>query len=90
MLYKTITKGNFRRMIEGLMEDNDVFGDAVNVAARMVALAKQRQIITTQENTATLYYVPLNPLFHFFQRFLDPGFAQAPEWRDLKRDYRLK
>jgi sulfhydrogenase subunit beta (sulfur reductase) len=26
MLYKTITKGNFRHMIEGLMEDNEVFG----------------------------------------------------------------
>ena len=26
MLYKTITKDNFRRMIEGLMKDNDVFG----------------------------------------------------------------
>ena len=30
-------------------EDGDVFGDAVNVAARMVALANQRQIITTKE-----------------------------------------
>ncbi|MFC1816668.1 adenylate/guanylate cyclase domain-containing protein [Thermodesulfobacteriota bacterium] len=30
-------------------EEGDVFGDAVNVAARMVALAKQRQIITTEE-----------------------------------------
>jgi ferredoxin len=26
MLYKTITKENFRRMVEGLMEDNAVFG----------------------------------------------------------------
>ncbi|MFC1868125.1 adenylate/guanylate cyclase domain-containing protein [Thermodesulfobacteriota bacterium] len=32
-----------------ILEDNDVFGDAVNVAARMVAMAKQRQIITTDE-----------------------------------------
>lgn len=31
-----------------LVEDNDVFGDAVNVAARMVALAKADQIITTR------------------------------------------
>ena len=31
-----------------IREDGDVFGDAVNVAARMVALAKQRQIITTE------------------------------------------
>lgn len=32
-----------------IREDNDVFGDAVNVAARMVSLAKQRQIVTTGE-----------------------------------------
>lgn len=31
-----------------IKEDGDIFGDAVNVAARMVALAKQRQIITTE------------------------------------------
>ena len=32
-----------------IKEEGDVFGDAVNVAARMVALAKQRQILTTEE-----------------------------------------
>jgi adenylate cyclase len=32
-----------------LAEKDDVFGDAVNVAARMVALAKADQIITTRE-----------------------------------------
>lgn len=31
-----------------IKEGGDVFGDAVNVAARMVALAKQRQVITTE------------------------------------------
>ena len=31
-----------------IKEDGDVFGDAVNVAARMVAQAKPRQIITTK------------------------------------------
>jgi hypothetical protein len=31
-----------------IKEEGDVFGDAVNVAARMVSLAKQRQIITTE------------------------------------------
>ena len=32
---------------EALVEDNDVFGDAVNVAARMAALAKRDQIVAT-------------------------------------------
>jgi class 3 adenylate cyclase len=32
---------------EGLFEDNDVYGDAVNTAARMAALAKREQIVTT-------------------------------------------
>jgi len=35
-------------------EEGDVFGDAVNVAARMVALAKQRQILTTEETVNSL------------------------------------
>jgi len=34
--------------------DNDVFGDCVNVAARMVALAKAGQVITSGETAATL------------------------------------
>ncbi len=37
-----------------IREEGDVFGDAVNVAARMVALAKQRQIITTEETVEAL------------------------------------
>ncbi len=37
-----------------IREDNDVFGDAVNVAARMVAMAKQRQIVTTQDTVEVL------------------------------------
>ena len=37
-----------------IIEAGDVFGDAVNVAARMVALAKQRQIITTEETINAL------------------------------------
>jgi adenylate cyclase len=37
-----------------IREDEDVFGDAVNVAARMVAMAKQRQIITTDDTIAAL------------------------------------
>jgi len=35
-------------------EEGDVFGDAVNVAARMAALAKQRQILTTEETVKAL------------------------------------
>ena len=37
-----------------IREGNDVFGDAVNVAARMVALSKQRQIITTEQTVEAL------------------------------------
>ena len=37
-----------------LMEDGDVFGDAVNVSARMAGIAKGAQIITTQETVALL------------------------------------
>lgn len=37
-----------------LLEQGDVFGDAVNVAARMSAIARAGQIITTQETVATL------------------------------------
>jgi class 3 adenylate cyclase len=37
-----------------IKDGNDVFGDAVNVAARMVALAKQRQIITTEDTVKAL------------------------------------
>lgn len=32
---------------EALVEENDVFGDAVNTAARMTAIAKREQIVTT-------------------------------------------
>lgn len=38
-----------------LVEDDDMFGDAVNVAARMVSLSKADQIITTRE---TVGYLP--------------------------------
>jgi class 3 adenylate cyclase len=37
-----------------LVEKNDVFGDAVNIAARMVSLAKADQIITTRETVGFL------------------------------------
>ncbi len=34
---------------DAILENDDVFGDAVNVAARMAGIAKARQIITTQD-----------------------------------------
>lgn len=37
-----------------LMEDGDVFGDAVNVSARMAGIAKAAQIITTEETMKEL------------------------------------
>jgi len=37
-----------------LVEQDDLFGDAVNVAARMVAMAKADQIITTRETVRQL------------------------------------
>lgn len=37
-----------------IMENNDVFGDAVNVAARMSAIARAGQIITTRDTVAAL------------------------------------
>jgi hypothetical protein len=37
-----------------LVEQDDLFGDAVNVAARMVSLAKADQIITTRETALCL------------------------------------
>lgn len=49
-----------------LLEAGDVFGDAVNVAARMAAQAKAGQIITTQ---ATIDL--LSPLMRASSRFVD-------------------
>jgi len=37
-----------------IAEAGDVFGDAVNVAARMVSLAKERQIVATEETISLL------------------------------------
>jgi len=37
-----------------LMDDGDVFGDAVNVAARMAGIAKADQIITTEDTVKVL------------------------------------
>lgn len=37
-----------------IQEHGDIFGDAVNVAARMAGMAKQRQILTTQETVDAL------------------------------------
>ncbi len=55
-IFKTRLKKNLRPSLRiGLhtgrviRQDNDVFGDAVNMAARMVSLAKPKQILATQE-----------------------------------------
>jgi len=47
-------------------EKNDVFGDAVNVAARMAALAKGGQLITTKETVEAM-----NPVNKSSARLLD-------------------
>lgn len=39
---------------EALLEDGDVYGDAVNTAARMTGLAKREQIVTTATTVAGL------------------------------------
>ncbi len=49
-----------------LMESGDVFGDAVNVAARMAAQAKGDQIITTQSTVEKL-----SPVLRASTRFVD-------------------
>ncbi len=43
-----------------LFEDNDVFGDAVNVAARMTSLAKREQIVTTASSLRELTGPPIS------------------------------
>ncbi len=45
---------------EVLFEDNDVFGDAVNVAARMTSLAKREQIVTTASSLRELTGPPIS------------------------------
>jgi len=49
-----------------ILEDGDVHGDAVNVAARMAAQAKSRQIITTAESAKQL-----PPILQENTRFVD-------------------
>jgi len=58
-----------------LMEDGDVFGDAVNVAARMAGIAKGGQIITT-ENTVPLLGADLQDIARQFDRTAVKGKAE--------------
>lgn len=51
---------------QAVLDKNDVFGEAANIAARMVALAQQRQTLTTEE-TAKL----LSPALQLSTRFID-------------------
>jgi class 3 adenylate cyclase len=55
-----------------LMEDGDVFGDAVNVAARMAGIAKGDQIITTA-NTIKLLDPDLQDMSRQFDRTIVKG-----------------
>lgn len=49
-----------------LVEHGDVFGDAVNVAARMVSLAKAMQIVTTHSTVELM-----SPILRATTRFID-------------------
>jgi class 3 adenylate cyclase len=49
-----------------IREDGDIFGDAVNLAARMVSLAKPQQILITEQ-----IYNALTPEYQSSVRFLD-------------------
>jgi len=57
---------------EAIFERNDIFGDAVNLAARMTAVAKARQIITT-ESTVDRLSAPLSASTRLFDRATVPG-----------------
>jgi adenylate cyclase len=50
-----------------IMKNDDIFGDAVNIAARMVATAKPGQIIATEETVQRLA-VPLRKKARFFDK----------------------
>ena len=69
-----------------LVEEDKVFGDAVNIAARMFALAKTDQIITTQE-TVALLPASLEQMARNVGRSWVPGKQEEMEiieiiWRD--------
>ena len=51
---------------QAIIEGNDVFGEAANTAARMVALAQQRQTLTTEETAKSL-----SPALQSSTRFID-------------------
>ena len=59
-----------------LMDDGDVFGDAVNVAARMAGIAKGAQIITTQD-TVSLLDADLQDMSRQFDRTNVKGKEEA-------------
>ncbi|MGD2270812.1 MAG: adenylate/guanylate cyclase domain-containing protein [Desulfobacterales bacterium] len=49
-----------------IREDHDIFGDAVNLAARVVSLAKPRQILITEQT-----FKSLTPAYQAAVRYLD-------------------
>jgi hypothetical protein len=57
-----------------LVEEGDVFGDAVNVAARMVSLAKAGQVITTAQTVATL-----PPALRAATRYIDRAWVKGKQ-----------
>lgn len=57
---------------EAIFERNDIFGDAVNLASRMTAVAKARQIITT-ESTVERLSGALSANTRLFDRATVPG-----------------
>ncbi len=59
---------------QAIMEDNDVFGEAANTAARMVALAQQRQTLTTEE-TAKALSPPLQSSIRFIDKTTIKGIS---------------
>jgi adenylate cyclase len=55
-----------------ILENDDVFGDAVNVAARMVSKAKQRQTLTTEDTLRKL-----SPKIRDSARCIDTDFIKG-------------
>ncbi len=60
-----------------ILEDNDIFGDTVNVAARIAGLAGARQILCTQELTYLVKNIELSNRMRPFDRLRVKGRKEA-------------